>query len=133
MLTVEHYELIRRKVLIEGLSQRTTAKELGHSRKTAAKALAYWIPSGYRLSKPQPHPVLDPVKGIRAGTDASTGSKVLDAITQFENDARTFRLMIVRYIHTNRCSAMPSPFGLLWERWTAIRRTEALLSRHWKG
>ena len=38
MLTVDHYELIRRKVLIEGLSQRTAAKELGHSRKTVAKA-----------------------------------------------------------------------------------------------
>lgn len=64
MLTVEHYELIRRKVLIEGLSQRATAKELGHSRKTVAKALVYRIPPGYRLSEPRPRPVIDPVKGI---------------------------------------------------------------------
>jgi transposase len=64
MLTVEHYALIRRKVLIEGLSQRDAAKELGHSRKTIAKALAYRIPPGYRLSEPRAHPVLDPVKGI---------------------------------------------------------------------
>jgi transposase len=44
---VEHYELIRRKVLIDGLSQRDTAKELGHSRKTVAKALELRIPRGY--------------------------------------------------------------------------------------
>jgi len=64
MLTVEHYALIRRKVLIEGLSQRDAAKELGHSRKTIAKALAYRIPPGYRLSEPRPRPVIDPVKGL---------------------------------------------------------------------
>lgn len=64
MLTVEHYELIRRKVLIEGLSQRATAKELGHSRKTVTKALVYRIPPGYRLSEPRPRPVIDAVKGI---------------------------------------------------------------------
>jgi transposase len=64
MLTVEHYELIRRKVLIDGLSQRKTAEELGHSRKTVAKALALRIPPGYRLSQPRAHPVIDPVKGI---------------------------------------------------------------------
>jgi len=54
MLTVEHYELIRRRVLIDGLSQRKTAKEFGHSRKTVAKALAFRIPPGYRLSEPPP-------------------------------------------------------------------------------
>jgi len=31
MLAVEHYELIRRKVVIEGKSQRDVAKELHHS------------------------------------------------------------------------------------------------------
>jgi transposase len=64
MLTVDHYELIRRRVLIEGLSQREAAKELGHSRKSVAKALALRIPPGYRLSQPRPRPVLDPVKHI---------------------------------------------------------------------
>ena len=64
MLAVEHYELIRRKVLIDGLSQRDTAKELGHSRKTVAKALALRLPPGYRLTEPRPHPVLDPVRPI---------------------------------------------------------------------
>jgi transposase len=64
MLTVEHYELIRRKVLIDGLSQRDTAKELGHSRKTVAKALAFRVPPGYRLSEPRRRPVIEPVQGI---------------------------------------------------------------------
>jgi hypothetical protein len=57
MLAVEHYELIRRKVVIEGKSQRDVAKELGHSSKTIAKALELRIPPGYRLSKLRPSPV----------------------------------------------------------------------------
>ena len=64
MLTVEHYELIRRKVVIEGKSQRDVAKELHHSRKTIAKALELRIPPGYRLSKPHPRPVIEPVRHI---------------------------------------------------------------------
>ncbi len=53
MLTVEHYELIRRRVLNEGKSQRQVARELGHSRKTIAKALKLRIPPGYRLTEPR--------------------------------------------------------------------------------
>ena len=37
MLTVEHYEFIRREVEINGKSQRQVAKELGHSRKTVPR------------------------------------------------------------------------------------------------
>ena len=48
MLTVEHYELIRRKHFIDGMSARTIAQELGHSRKTIAKALKHAVPPGYR-------------------------------------------------------------------------------------
>ncbi len=47
MLTVEYYELIRRKVVIEGKSQRDVAKELGHSRKTVSLwmslVISLWI------------------------------------------------------------------------------------------
>jgi len=64
MLTVDHNELIRCKILIDGLSQRDVAKDLGHSRKTVAKALELRIPPGYRLSQPQPRPVFDPFKYI---------------------------------------------------------------------
>ena len=64
MLTVDHYELIRRKVIIEGLSQREAAKELGHSRKTVAKALELRIPPGYRIIQPRICPVLEPFKPV---------------------------------------------------------------------
>jgi transposase len=64
MLTVEHYELIRRKVVIEEKTQRDVAKELGHSRKTVAKALKLRIPPGYRLNKPRPRPAIEPVRHI---------------------------------------------------------------------
>lgn len=39
MLTVMQIEVIRRKVLVDKVSQRETARELGYSRKTVAKAL----------------------------------------------------------------------------------------------
>jgi len=68
MLTVDHYELIRRKVEIAGETQRDVAKELGHSRKTVAKALKLRIPPGYRLGKPRPRPVLDPFRHIIGST-----------------------------------------------------------------
>lgn len=64
MLTVEHYELIRRKVLIDGLSRRAVARELGHSRKTIDKALAAAKPPGYRQQQPRQQPVLEPVKAV---------------------------------------------------------------------
>ena len=64
MWAVEHYEVIRRKVLLEGLSQRDAAQALGHWRKTVAKALALRVPPGYRLREPRPRPVLEPVQEI---------------------------------------------------------------------
>jgi transposase len=64
VLTVDHFELIRRKVLIEEKSQREVARELGHSRKTIKKALSQAAPPGYRLRKGRPKPVLDPVRPI---------------------------------------------------------------------
>lgn len=59
MLTVNHFEIIRRKVLLDGRSQRETAEELGHSRKTVAKALAHPVPPGYRMKSPRACPVMD--------------------------------------------------------------------------
>jgi len=57
MLTVDHYESIRRAYRTEGKSQRQVARELGHSRKTVSKALKYSTPPPYRR-RIQPHPVL---------------------------------------------------------------------------
>ena len=58
MLTVDHYEIIRRKVR-DGMSQRDVSKELGHSRNTVAKALKHPIPPGYRLAQPRSKPTIE--------------------------------------------------------------------------
>jgi len=64
MLAVAHYEVIRRKVLVDGMSQRAVAKELSHSRKTVKKAVAQGVPPGYRRKRPRSRPVLEPVQSI---------------------------------------------------------------------
>ena len=56
MHAVEHYELIRRKHFVDGMSGREIAEELGHSRKFVGKALRHPIPPGYRLTKSKPRP-----------------------------------------------------------------------------
>lgn len=61
MLSVDHYELIRRKHFVDGLSVRSISRELGHSRKTIRKALMHGSPPGYRRREPVASPVLDPV------------------------------------------------------------------------
>ena len=60
MLTVEAYELVRRKYHLDGMSIRQIAKELGHSRKTVNKVLGLVSPPGYRQSKPRIHRILGP-------------------------------------------------------------------------
>jgi transposase len=59
MLTVNHFEIIRRKVLLDGQSQRDVARELGHSRKTIAKALVHASPPGYQMGVERKSPVMD--------------------------------------------------------------------------
>ena len=58
MLTVDHYEIIRRKVR-DGMSQRDVSKELGHSRNTVSKAVNNPIPPGYRLAQPRSRPAIE--------------------------------------------------------------------------
>lgn len=64
MLMVDHFEIIRRKVLLDGISQREAARELGHSRKTVAKALKHPAPPGYRTRTVRKSPVMDPLCAI---------------------------------------------------------------------
>jgi len=64
MLTVDDYERIRRSVLVDGLSQRDAARQLGHSRKTVKKALQFSSPPGYRRTEPVRRPAIDPVAHI---------------------------------------------------------------------
>ncbi|MDA1014154.1 MAG: IS21 family transposase [Planctomycetota bacterium] len=58
------YEVIRRKVLVDGISQREVARELGHSRKTVKKAVEHPLPLGYRRRQPRTQPVLEPVRAM---------------------------------------------------------------------
>jgi transposase len=53
------HELIRRMVLIDGLSQREVARKLGHARKSVAKALILPAPEPYKLAASKPRPKLD--------------------------------------------------------------------------
>jgi transposase len=64
MLTVNHFEIIRRKVLLDGLSQRDVARELGHSRKTVAKALVHASPPGYQMGQERKSPVMDKYRPV---------------------------------------------------------------------
>jgi len=61
MLSLDHYELIRRKHLIDGQSIRAISRSLGHSRKTIRKALAHPTPPGYQRAQPAPSPVMESV------------------------------------------------------------------------
>ena len=64
MLSVDHYELIRRKHFVDGLSVRAISRELGHSRKTIRKVLSYVGEPVYQRRQPAASPVMDPVAGI---------------------------------------------------------------------
>ncbi len=64
MLSVDHYELIRRKRLVDGLSIRAISRELGYSRKTIRKALKHVTPPGNQRCQPVALPVMDRVAPI---------------------------------------------------------------------
>jgi transposase len=64
MLSVDHYELIRRKHFVDGLSVRAISRELGHSRKTIRKVLSYVGEPVYQRRQPVSSPVMDPVARI---------------------------------------------------------------------
>lgn len=64
MLTVADFETIRKCVKKEGLSQRETARKLGHSRHTVKKALEYAAPPGYRRTQTIARPAIEPVQKL---------------------------------------------------------------------
>ncbi len=43
MLTMDEYDLIRRKHLVDGMSQRAIAQELGYARNTVARAKSVFV------------------------------------------------------------------------------------------
>ena len=110
MHAVEHYELIRRKHFVDGMSQRAIAEELGHSRKFVKKALAHPIPPGYRLTKPKPKPTLDPVRPLidawleedltRPVKQRHTAQRIYERLVQeegFQGDPSTIRRYVARW------------------------------------
>lgn len=64
MLKVENNELIRKLVLIDGLSQNEVADRLGHSKRSVKRALENPEPRQYTLAEPRTAPVADMVRPI---------------------------------------------------------------------
>ncbi len=64
MLKVENIELIRKLVLIDGLSQNEVAQRLGHSKRSVKRALDNPEPRPYTLSGPRKSPVVEAVRPI---------------------------------------------------------------------
>ncbi len=64
MIEMDQIERIRKLVLVEGLSQRQAAKEVGVSRHSVRKALGDSAPPKYKLTKPRPRPALGPVEPV---------------------------------------------------------------------
>ena len=64
MFKVELYGRVRRAVLVDGMSQRTAAREFGISRKSVRKMVAFSVPPGYRREQPVKRPKLDAWVGV---------------------------------------------------------------------
>jgi transposase len=63
MHTVELYAHVRRQVMVEGASQRATARQFGISREMVKKMLRHALPPGYRRAAPATRPKLEPFLG----------------------------------------------------------------------
>ncbi len=57
---MERYELVRRSVLIEGMSGREASREFAVNRCTVKKMVEHPFSPGYRQDKPRPKPKLGP-------------------------------------------------------------------------
>ena len=55
---MERYELVRRSVLVDGMSLREASREFAVNRRTAKKMAENPVPPGYRLEKPRAKPKL---------------------------------------------------------------------------
>ena len=64
MFKVELYGRVRRAVLVDGVSQRTVAREFGISRKSVQKMVAFSVPPGYRRQEAVKRPKLDAFVGV---------------------------------------------------------------------
>ncbi len=64
MLTVEDYEIIRREVIKNEMTQREVSRQYGYSRNTIAKALKHAIPPGYQQNKARSKPAIEAFTAI---------------------------------------------------------------------
>ena len=64
MFKVELYGRVRRAVLVDGMSQRSVAREFGISRKSVRKMVSFSVPPGYRRELPIRRPKLGPWIGV---------------------------------------------------------------------
>ena len=64
MITVDEKEVLRRKVLVDGLSIREVARQNGCSRETVKRALLDPSPSVYHMSAGRKCPVMDPFREV---------------------------------------------------------------------
>jgi transposase len=64
MYKVELYGRVRRAVLVDGLSQRSAAREFGISRKSVRKMVSFSATPGYRREQPSARPKLDAFVGV---------------------------------------------------------------------
>jgi len=123
MLTVDHYELIRRKHFVEGLSIRAISRQLGHSRKSIRKALTHATPPGYRRSEPAAAPVMGKVSGMvdawleqdrrRPPKQRHTARRVYERLRDehgFTGSASTVRRYVAKLKATGQEVFMPLQF-----------------------
>src|SRR3954468_21713025 len=61
---MENWAEIRRRVLVDGLSQRAACREYDLHWDTLTKILSHAEPPGYRRTAPRPRPKLDPFLGV---------------------------------------------------------------------
>ena len=64
MYTLQKYELVRRSVLVDGLSKRKASGEFGVNRRTVGKMLADARPPDYQCRAPRAKPKLGPFLAI---------------------------------------------------------------------
>ena len=92
MFKVELYGRVRRAVLVDGVSQRTVAREFGISRKSVRKMVSFSVPPGYRRQQAVKRPKLDPWVGVidaiveedkaRPAKQRHTAKRVLDRLRE---------------------------------------------------
>jgi transposase len=125
MLTVNHFEIIRRKVLLDGHSQRDVARELGHSRKTVAKAMEHPSPPGYTMGKARASPVMDRYRAMieqwmesdktAPPKQRHTAQRMFERLRdeqEFSGDAGTVRRFVARLkAQQSQEAFMPLVFG----------------------